>query len=546
MTSPVDPAAAAAKIAAGLVAPGAPFEVAEQDVLGVRMPVFVNRERSLGEVLAASLAFGGGDYLVTEDRRLTFAEHGAAVAALAEQLADRYGVERGDRVAILAANSPDWVIAFWAVTSLGAVSVAYNAWWTTPEIEYALGHTTPKVLFADAKRAARLPAGTDTPVIVIENDMPALCGGRAELRSVAVDEDDPACIVYTSGTSGHPKGAVHSHRNMIATIVYHRMSIALSQAFFGPQSPERWLLGTPLFHISSLHNLAVPRLATGQTVVMSRGAFDPKRVLDLVARERVTNWTVVPTMGSRLVELADLSAWDLSALRAFTLASAPSSLELQTRLRKLVPVAAHALVNSYGLTESCTGATVATPPVLAANPGTLGAPVITVGLQIRDADGTLLGEGPDTPEGEIWLRSQFNMLGYWNDPEATAAIFDDQRWMRTGDIGLLRNGLLYLASRRSDLILRGGENVYPVEIEQVIDEHPAVAECAVVGIDHPDLGQEVAALVVLTDGEKAGEDELKAYLGERLAYYKVPSRWRIGHQPLPRNATGKVIRRGLW
>lgn len=549
MTSTLDPAAAAAaaaKIVAGLVAPGAPFEVAEQDVLGVRMPVFVNRERSLGEVLAASLEYGDRDYLVTQDRRLTFAEHGAAVAALAEQLATRYGVGRGDRVAILAANCPDWVIAFWAVTSLGAVTVAYNAWWTTSEIEYALGHTTPKVLFADSKRAARLPAGAEVPTIVIEDEMAGLCSGPAELRSVTVDEDDPACIVYTSGTSGHPKGAVHSHRNMIATIVYHRMSIALAEAFFGKQSPERWLLGTPLFHISSLHNLAVPRLATGQTVVMTQGAFDPKRVLDLVARERVTNWTVVPTMGSRLAELGDVSAWDLSALRAFTLASAPSSLELQTRLRKLIPVAEHALVNSYGLTESCTGATVATPPVLAANPGTLGSPVITVRVQIRDADGTVLGEGPDTAEGEIWLRSQFNMLGYWNDPEATAAIFDEQRWMRTGDLGYLRGGLLYMASRRSDLILRGGENVYPVEIEQVLDEHPAVAECAVVGIDHPDLGQEVAALVVLVEGQQADEAELNDYLRDRLAYYKVPSRWRISHQPLPRNATGKVIRRELW
>jgi acyl-CoA synthetase (AMP-forming)/AMP-acid ligase II len=363
------------------------------------------------------------------------------------------------------------------------------------------------------------------------------------LPSVAVDEDDPLCIVYTSGTTGRPKGATHSHRNMIATVTYHRMMNAMTEAFRGPQTPGRWLLSMPLFHIASLHNLAVPRLATAETVVMTQGAFDPKRVLDLVSRERVTNWTVVPTMASRLVELGDVSGWDLSALRAFGLASAPSSLALQGRLRELIPIAREGLVDSYGLTESCTGATVATPPVLAANPGTVGAPIPTVAVQIRDVDGTVVEDGT---EGEIWLRSPFNMLGYWEDPAATAAMFDEQRWMRTGDLGTMRGGLLYMATRRSDLILRGGENVYPVEIEQVLDEHPAVAECAVVGIEHPDLGQEVAALVVLAEGRQAGEEELKAYVGERLAYYKIPSQWRISHQPLARNATGKVIRRDLW
>jgi acyl-CoA synthetase (AMP-forming)/AMP-acid ligase II len=332
---------------------------------------------------------------------------------------------------------------------------------------------------------------------------------------------------------------------MIATVGYHRMMIAMAAAFRPdvPPSSGRWLLSMPLFHIASLHNLAVPRLATGETVVMTQGAFDPHRVLSLVVRERVTNWTVVPTMAHRLVELGDVSAYDLSALRAFGLASAPSSHALQTRLRELIPVAREGLVDSYGLTESCTGATVATPPVLAANPGTVGYPIATVSVQIRSATGAVLGDGE---EGEIWLRSPYNMLGYWDDAEATAAIFDSEWWMRTGDIGTMRNGLLYLTTRRSDLILRGGENVYPVEIEQVLDEHPAVEESAVIGIDHPDLGQEVAAIVVLAPGASAASpDELAAFVAERLAYYKVPTHWRISHDPLPRNATGKVVRSAL-
>ncbi|HEU5008311.1 MAG TPA: class I adenylate-forming enzyme family protein [Jatrophihabitantaceae bacterium] len=550
MSAPVDtapdPAAMMAAVVARLTGPGGEFEIAEQDVLGVRMPVLVNRERSLGELLAQSVSLGDQDYLVTAEGRISYAEHTAMVASLAAALSAR-GVRAGDRVAVLAANSPEWIIAFWAAASLGAVTASYNAWWTPAEIEYALGHCTPSVLIVDAKRAARLPSSLSIPVLTVEDDLPALmtASPSASLPSVAVDEDDPAVIVYTSGTTGRPKGATHSHRNMIATVGYHRMMNAMSAAFRPdvPPSSGRWLLSMPLFHIASLHNLAVPRLATGETVVMTQGAFDPHRVLSLVVRERVTNWTVVPTMAHRLVELGDVSAYDLSALRAFGLASAPSSHALQTRLRELIPVAREGLVDSYGLTESCTGATVATPPVLAANPGTVGYPIATVSVQIRSATGAVLGDGE---EGEIWLRSPYNMLGYWDDAEATAAIFDSERWMRTGDIGTMRNGLLYLTTRRSDLILRGGENVYPVEIEQVLDEHPAVEESAVIGIDHPDLGQEVAAIVVLAPGASAASpDELAAFVAERLAYYKVPTHWRISHDRLPRNATGKVVRSAL-
>jgi acyl-CoA synthetase (AMP-forming)/AMP-acid ligase II len=544
-----DPAAMAAAVVARLTGPGGEFEIAEQDVLGVRMPVFVNRERSLGEMLARSEALGERDYLVTADRRISYAQHTSRVASLADALASR-GVRAGDRVAILAANSPEWIIAFWAAASLGAITASFNAWWTPAEIEYALGHCTPSVLIVDAKRAARLPSSLSIPVLTVEDDLPALVASSpsASLPSVSVDEDDPAVIVYTSGTTGRAKGATHSHRNMIATVGYHRLMNAMSAAFRPdvPPSSGRWLLSMPLFHIASLHNLAVPRLATGETVVMTQGAFDPHRVLSLVARERVTNWTVVPTMAHRLVELGDVSAYDLSALRGFGLASAPSSHALQTRLRELIPVAREGLVDSYGLTESCTGATVATPPVLAANPGTVGYPIATVAVQIRSATGSVLGDGSTSTEGEIWLRSPYNMLGYWNDPSATAEIFDDERWMRTGDIGMLRHGLLYLTTRRSDLILRGGENVYPIEIEQVLDEHPAVEESAVIGIDHPDLGQEVAAIVVLApDAPVASPDELASFVAERLAYYKVPTHWRISHDPLPRNATGKVVRSAL-
>ncbi|GAB2739833.1 class I adenylate-forming enzyme family protein [Amycolatopsis magusensis] len=522
---------------AALTGPGGEFEIAEQEVLGARMPVFTRRAPNLGALLAGAPAPGDREYLVSARRRLTYAEHAELSGSFAAVLSQRYGVGKGDRVAILAANCPEWIVAFWSTVRLGAICAAFNAWWSTPEIAYALEHARPTVLIADAERAAKLPPDPGIPVLSLETGLREEHGQPPE---VAVGEDDPAAIVYTSGTTGKPKGVTHSHRNLVATANYHRLMKAMSAAMDPRQAePGRWLLSLPLFHIASLHNVAVPRLATGETVVLSEGAFDARATLDLVSRERVTNWTVVPTMANRLVA-AGTAGYDLSALKAFGLASAPSAPALQARLRELVPAARQNLVTSYGLTESGTGATVTNPAALAADPETVGTPIPTVSIQVRDDSGAVV---PDGVPGEIWLRSQYNMTGYWNDEAATAAVFDADRWMRTGDIGCLRDGLLYLTTRRSDLILRGGENVYPIEIEHCLDEHPAVAESAVIGLDHADLGQEVCAIVVLES--EADESALREYAAERLAYYKVPSRWHLTTATLPRNATGKVKRTGL-
>ncbi|WP_433576342.1 class I adenylate-forming enzyme family protein [Nocardia brasiliensis] len=547
MTKPFDAQAFAAAAVARLTGPGGRFEMVVEEVLGAPMPVLRHRARSLGEVLTTAKDWGARDYLVTENRRISFAEHASAVDALAAALRDRYGVGRGDRIGILAANTPEWVCAFWAAQQLGAIAVGYNAWWTPREIAYGVEHTAPAVLIVDAKRAA-LVAELDIrmPVLTMEHDLPALlaefAGATTALAPVA--EDDPAVVLYTSGTSGRPKGAVHSHRNLLAVIGYHQFNDALAAEFAGAgdiPNGRRFLLTSPLFHIASLHNLVVPRLVTGDTAVLYQGGFDADRVLRLIERERVTNWGAMPTMATRLLE-RDLSGYDLSSLVSFSLNSAPSSAALQQQLRERLPVARTALVTSYGLTESSTAATIATPAELAAFPDTVGRPVIGAEVQIRDSAGQIV---PDGAEGEICVRSPYVMLGYWNDDAATAAAITADRWLRTGDIGVLTDGRLRLSGRRSDLILRGGENVYPVEIEQCLDEHPAVRECAVVGIPDPDLGQQVAAVVVLENPAATTEAELRAFAAERLAYYKVPARWRLTTTELPRNATGKVVRTGI-
>ncbi|MBF6147825.1 class I adenylate-forming enzyme family protein [Nocardia nova] len=534
-----------------LTGPGGRFELVEEEVLGARMPVLRHRRRAVAELLADSVRFGDRDYLVTEDRRLSYREHAAAAAALAAALREEYGVGRGDRVAILAANTVEWVITFWAAQSLGAIAVGLNGWWVPREIEYGLALTEPAVVVVDAKRA-KLLADIDTAaaVVTMDEDLPRLIAAHAGAEPTVPDvaEDDPAVILFTSGTSGKPKAALHSQRNLLAVTGYFEYTDALAAAFTGktqkPGAPLdlRCLLTSPLFHIASLHNLVVPRLATGSAVIMPQGGFDADRILRLIEKERVTNWGAVPTMASRLLEHGDIGRYDTSSLTAFALASAPSSPAFKQRLREEVPFAANALVDSYGLTECSTAVAVATPADLAESPGTLGRPIISVALEIRDADGTPVPEGV---EGEVYVRSPFVMLGYWRNPEATAAAIDAERWLRTGDFGVMEQGRLRLTGRRSDLILRGGENIYPVEIEQCLDEHPDVVECAVVGEPHPDLGQQVAAVVVLTEGSTASEADLREFARERLAYFKVPERWRITSDPLPRNITGKLIRSGI-
>ncbi|MFF0815234.1 class I adenylate-forming enzyme family protein [Rhodococcus sp. NPDC003318] len=548
MSTSTDPQAYLAAVVTRLTGPGAPFELVEDDVRGARMPVMRTRKHAVHELLTASRAYGDRDYLVTEGRRMSFREHADAVAAFADALVEEYGIGAGDRVGILAANTIEWVVAFWATQSLGAVAVGLNAWWVLREIEYGVELTSPTVLIVDAKRAALLAdADLRVPVLTMEEDVPRLIEAHrgAAPRTANVEEDDPAVILFTSGTSGKPKGALHSQRNLLAVVDYHRYSDALAGAFAGheydPDRPSdlRYLLTSPLFHVASLHNLVVPRLATGSAVILHQGAFDVDRVLSLIERETVTNWGAVPTMAARLIEHGNVRRYDTSSLTAFSLASAPSSVAFKQRLREEVPFAHDSLVDSYGLTECSTGIAVATPIDVQQYPGTLGRPIFGVALEIRDPLGETV---PDGEEGEVCVRSPYVMLGYWDNPEATAAAIRPGGWLHTGDFGTIDGGRLRLTGRRSDLILRGGENIYPTEIEQCLDEHPDVAECAVVGEPHEDLGQEVAAIVVVRAGATVSEEELRRFAAERLSYFKVPSRWRLTTEPLPRNATGKVTR----
>lgn len=536
-----------------LLAPGAPFEVEEEEVLGERVPVFVNRPRSLRDVLLRGREFGDAEYLVfvegDTERRYTFREHQRLVASAAAALSGRFGVVAGDRVAILAANCPEWVISFWATVSLGAICVGLNGWWTEGEIRYAVEHSKPKLLIADRKRAARITDDVGVPLLVIEDEFDDLLGAYPDsaLPEQAIVESDPAVILYTSGTTGRSKGVVHTHgnmTNMLMVAFFHgaRLMAANPKQMELPQLPNTILVTSPLFHVSGLHCAAMTGLAGGAKTVWPMGRFDPGAILAIIERERVTGWGYTATMLNRLLSHPNVEKYDLGSLRSVGGGGSPISASLLAKAREVFPQCSHTMGVGYGLTEGTAFATLNAGDELTNDPSSVGRPVPVVEVEIRDDRGRRL---PDREEGEIHLRGPLVMLEYWQDPEATARAIKPHRWLCTGDVGRVENGRLYIASRKRDLILRGGENVYPFEIEQRLQAHPAIMEAAVIGVDHQDLGEEVKAVVVFREGQGASTEALKSWVSEALAYYKVPSQWEVRKEPLPRNATGKVLKQAL-
>ncbi|KPK17878.1 MAG: hypothetical protein AMJ62_00320 [Myxococcales bacterium SG8_38] len=553
MSEPSERTGRLAAVEARLLAKGSPFELAEEDVLGERVRVFANRARSLRDVLLRARERANAEYMVfregDRERRYTFGEHEQLVASAAAAFADRFGVGPGDRVAILAANCPEWVISFWATISLGAICVGLNGWWTEDETRYAIGHSKPKLLIADRKRAARITGEPAVPMVIVEDGFDALLAAYpdATLPTQPIAENDPAIMLYTSGTTGRAKGVVHTHgnvTNMIMVSFFHgaRLMMADPKRSELPELPNSILVTSPLFHVSGLHCAAVTALAGGAKTVWPMGRFDPEAVLGLIERERVTGWGYTATVLHRLLNHPKAREHDLSSFRSVGGGGSPIPAPLLEKARALFPQCSHTMGVGYGLTEGTAFATLNAGEELAEDPASVGRPVPCVEIEIRDERGRPV---PSGEEGEIHLRGPLVMLEYWNDPEATRAAIKPGRWLNTGDVGRLQDGKLYIASRKRDLILRGGENVYPFEIEQRLEAHPAVAEAAVIGVEHEELGQEVKAIVVLEENHEISDEELQRWVADALAYYKVPTRWERRTTPLPRNATGKVLKNAL-
>ncbi len=535
-------------IRVGLMGPGAPFELTRDEVLGAKMDVFATRARDLRQLLvAAAERFGDQPYLSFPDVAYTYSGVIGPVASVAAALRDRYGVGQGDRVAIGAANGPEWVLTFWAATVLGAITVALNGWWTGPEMAYGLELTRPKVLLGDERRLARLE-GIDhgVPTVAFPFDL-ASHAPDAALPDAALDEDDPFLILFTSGTTGRPKGAVISHRgnihfiqsmllNGIAGVAMTNPS-ALGQP---PASQACIINAAPLFHVGGLNCQVVMATATGMHIAFPpQGRWQEETHLGLTERYRATSWSLVPTQLWRILDYPDLDRFDISSVQTVGGGSAVWPPELLRRLGERLPAIRPSLAMGYGATETNGLGTNLRLHWTYEHPDSIGYPAPGVEVEIRDPVTRQVCD--DGVIGEICMRTAAGFVGYWDNPEATAAALDAERWYRTGDFGHTVDGFVYLEGRRRDLIIRGGENIYPAEIESRLLEHPAIAEVAVIGVPHPTLGHQVKAVIVLHPGASLDEPEVRAFAAQSLAAFKIPEHVSFV-DALPYNATGKVLK----
>ncbi|MDJ0849102.1 MAG: class I adenylate-forming enzyme family protein [Myxococcota bacterium] len=533
-----------------LLSEGSPFALAEEEVRGERMQVYARRPPHLRALLEGSVEKGDAEYLVFDDgRRFSYAEHARCVASVAAALRERFGVGKGDRVAILGANCPEWILTHWALVSLGAVNVAMNGWWAGDEIRYGLELSEPELLVADERRLARLEGESPgVPTVVIERDFSALVDHdhdrAAPLPDVEIREDDPAVLLFTSGTTGRPKGALISHRNIVA-FTMTTLFLGARRMMTEPRplrAPGATLAVFPLFHLSGLFGSTTAGLAGGAKLVWPTGRFDAGKVLRLSREEDVTNWSGAATHVFRLLDHPDFASFDASSLTGLGIGGSATTPEFVRRAGEGAPQLRGTFGSGYGSSETGGLVSYANSAMLAEASDCVGPPLPTVQVKIVDDEGEEL---PPGGEGHIAVRSPMVMLGYWRNDEANAESFLPGGWVKTGDVGRMEDGRLHLASRKRDLILRGGENIYPIEIENRLEQHPGVLEAAVLGVEHPELGQEVKAVVVPRPGNVLEADEVRRFVAEKLASYKVPALVEVRAEPLPRNATGKVMKHVL-
>jgi len=564
------PAMSIAQAHALLTQPGSPLEIEEIDIRGIRTKVWKHLPPTLRSTVETGRTFGDRVFLVYEDERVTFEAFHRAVAAFAKDLQAR-GVKKGDRIALIMRNLPEWPVAFYAAICLGAIVTPLNAWWTGPELEYGLTDSGSKIAIMDAERLERLREhlhncpGLEHVYVSRESEeiahpkisrMEDVIGGPTDwanlpdqpLPDVDIQPDDDATIFYTSGTTGKPKGALATHRNIMTNIYSSMSSVARSFLRRGemppmpdPDAPQRAsLISVPFFHATGCFAVLNPALYTGAKLVMMH-KWDPVRAFQLIEREKISQAGGVPTIAWQLIEHPARKDYDLSSLEAVAYGGAPSAPELVRKIRETWPNSQPG--NGWGMTETSATATHHMAEDYEHRPDSCG-PAVAVGeCKIMTIEGDR--ELPIGDVGELWFKGPQNVKGYWNKPEATAQTFVDG-WVKTGDLARMDpEGFVFIIDRAKDMLIRGGENIYCIEVENVLFDHPAVMDAALVGIPHKTLGEEPAAVVTLKPGAEATEDELRAFVAERLAAFKVPVKIVFWHETLPRNANGKIMKNEL-
>jgi acyl-CoA synthetase (AMP-forming)/AMP-acid ligase II len=495
-------------------------EIEPVDIAGRTYRMYAERPRYVPDVLALAERWGDRPHVVQGDRVFSFDDLRTAVDVRARDLVDR-GVRRGDRVVILGWNSPEWIINFWAIVSAGGVAVLGNAWWSRTELDETIERVAPDLVLADERLVDRVSAFQLAPWAV--EDAP-----NVSLPD-AGDENDDAVVIFTSGTSGRPKAALLSHRALLAGL---QMLLHITKRYphqVTETNGEASLHTGPMFHVGGIQTLLRAAIV-GDTLVMPAGRFEPGDALRLIEEWHIRRWSAVPTMLSRVIDHPDARTRDLTSLRSLTVGGAATHPELLERIRTGLHGVTPRIATGYGLTENGGQCCAASGADTVARPGGVGRALPCVEIRI--------GESVDGADGEILVRSPTQMTGYIAETESP---IDPDGWLHTGDLGRLdADGHLWITGRSKDMIIRGGENIAPASVERALLKLDAVVDAVVFGVPDPDLGEDVAAVIVAPTAPDP--EELRTQLKADLASFAIPRHWLVRSEPFPENHSGKVER----
>lgn len=563
------PAMPIATANAALSGAGSPLALTDTVIDGVTYKTYAEAPPTLRDLfIAGHAAFSAREFLVYEDERITYDAMRRAVANFARVLTETYGIKKGDRIAIIMRNYPQWPVAFFAGLSIGAIVTPMNSWWTGEELEYGLNDSGTRLAIVDpqlferinshwvnmpeleAVIIARDPDERPDPRVTAMEDYIGEAPSWATLEDIPLSDtpltpEDDATIMYTSGTTGKPKGALASHRAIISNMLnaitcrarrYLRAGEALPEPDPDPANANKTLLAVPFFHATGALAILIPSWATGAKIV-SMYKWDVEKALPIIQNEKINSVGGVPAIAWQLIEHPDRAKYDLSSINTVAYGGAPSAAELVTTIKTTFKQAMPS--NGWGMTETCATATQNFGEDYINRPLSAGVPPPAVELKVVDPDGKVLGPNE---VGELWCKGPSNCKLYWNRPQATAETFIDG-WVVTGDLAKIdEEGFLYLVDRAKDMLIRGGENIYCIEVENALYDHSAIMDASVVGIPHKVLGEEVGAVVQLKPGKSVSQDELRAHVANQLAAFKVPVKILFQSDPLPRNANGKILK----
>lgn len=543
-----------------LLQAGSSHERCTAVISDVEMQVYANAPQTLREALAAGRAHGDNTFIVYEAETWSFSDFFDQVDRLGYLLLTKFGIGKGDRIAIAMRNYPEWMVAYTAIISVGAVVVPLNSWGQAEELEYGLTDAGAKLVFCDQQRLGYIaPRLVDLGISVIAvrvdantlpDDVPEWNSLLAEATNISLPEvdiapEDMVMIMYTSGTTGKPKGAVFTNR-AICQALYNFDFHAFSSAMANPEAigkmmaaghPPSTLLVVPLFHVSGCFAVFMLNLRGGRkTAIMYK--WDVEKALALIEAERITTFTGVPAMSLALLESDAFDKADTSSLFALGLGGAATPPHLATMIFEKMPDAYPG--TGYGMTETGASGASCTGEAFRTLPGTAGNISPIVAIKTVDEHGNDLPQGES---GEIYMRSPTNVSEYWNLPAASNETFKDG-WLATGDVGYVdENDFLFIVDRIKDMVIRGGENIYPVEIEGCLIEHPDVIEVTAYGVPHERWGEELA-VTVFTDTPLSTED-IRSWVAQRMAAYKVPAHVSFQNEELAKNATGKILKKQI-